>query len=60
MKVLANVSVVPVWICANSDRLPTYVSGTLYLEEEEAFIGLRPELNTVQALLCCLPGQCVG
>jgi len=44
MKVLANVSVVPVRICATSDRLPTYVTGTLYLEE--AFIGLHPDLDT--------------
>ena len=43
MKVLANASVFPVWICATSDRLPTYVSGTLYLEE--AFIGLHPDLD---------------
>lgn len=44
MKVLANVSAFPVWICATSDRLPAYVSGMLYLED--AYIGLHLDLHT--------------
>lgn len=52
MKVVANVSVVLMWICATSDRLPTDVSGPLYLEED--FIGLHPDPDTPYKRFCAV------